>query len=95
MKQKYLKNVATLTYDAEKCVGCGLCTEVCPHGVFEMDEKKARITDKDSCMECGACVMNCPPKAIKVNPGVGCAAAIISSWFTGKEPSCGCDGKCF
>jgi ferredoxin len=46
-------------------------------------------------MECGACALNCPSKAIKVNAGVGCAAAIIMSWFTGKEPSCGCsDVEC-
>ena len=90
MKHKYLKNVTTLKYAADKCVGCGRCTEVCPHGVFEIDERKARIADKDSCMECGACALNCPAKAIEVNAGVGCAAAIIYGWFTGKEPTCGC-----
>ena len=96
MKHKYLKNVTTLEYNAEKCVGCGRCTEVCPHGVFDMADiteqssVTAYIVDKDSCMECGACVMNCPAKAIDVNAGTGCAAAIIQSWFTGKEPTCGC-----
>jgi NAD-dependent dihydropyrimidine dehydrogenase PreA subunit len=96
MKYKYLKNVTTLSYTAEKCVGCEKCTEVCPHGVFEISDKKARIIDKDSCMECGAYALNCPAKAISVNAGVGCAAAIIYSWFTGKEPTCGCSGdtKC-
>jgi ferredoxin len=39
-------------------------------------------------MECGACAKNCPTKAIEVNPGVGCAAAFIFSWLSGKEPSC-------
>jgi len=59
-----------------------------------MESKKARINDKDSCMECGACVLNCPTKAIEVNAGVGCAAAIIIGWFTGKEPNCDCiDGS--
>ena len=90
MRHRYLKNVTTLEYNADKCIGCGRCTEVCPHGVFEMDEKKVRITEKDFCMECGACALNCPVKAIEVNAGVGCAAAIIQSWFTGKEPTCGC-----
>ena len=95
MKHKYLKNVATLTFDAEKCTGCGRCTEVCPHGVFVISDKKAYIADKNFCMECGACALNCPAKAIEVNAGVGCAAAIIMSWFTGKEPTCGCgDGDC-
>jgi len=90
MKLQYLKNVATLTYDKDMCTGCGRCTEVCPHGVFEINEKKARVADRDACMECGACVMNCPANALSVSAGTGCAAAIIMSWFTGKEPECGC-----
>ena len=91
----YLKNVATLYLTAEKCVGCGKCEEVCPHGVFNLDGEKARITEKDLCMECGACALNCPAEAIEVNPGVGCAAAIIKSWFNGREPSCDCNsGEC-
>jgi len=99
MKLKYIENVTTLAFESEKCIGCGRCTEVCPHGVFDIIDDKAYIADKDSCMECGACAMNCPVKAIEVNAGVGCAAAIIYSWFTGKEPTCGCsddksNGKC-
>lgn len=31
---RYLQDVVTLEYDADKCVGCGRCGEVCPHGVF-------------------------------------------------------------
>ena len=90
MKHQYLKNVTTLFFDAEKCTGCGKCTEVCPHDVFDINGGKAQIVQKDLCMECGACALNCPAKAIEVNAGVGCAAAIIMSWFTGKEPTCGC-----
>jgi NAD-dependent dihydropyrimidine dehydrogenase PreA subunit len=78
MKQDYLKNVATLSYDQDKCIGCGQCAIVCPHGVFEMRDKKAVVLDKDRCMECGACKMNCPSSAIDLKPGVGCAAAIIN-----------------
>ena len=87
--QLYLKNVATLELDADKCTACGRCAEVCPHGVFEIREKKAHITCRDRCMECGACAVNCAYDAISVNAGVGCAAAIMIGALTGKEPSCG------
>jgi len=90
MPLAYLKNVTTLAFDAEACTGCGRCTEVCPHGVFEIKEGKARIVDKDRCIECGACALNCPAHALAVNAGVGCAEAVIRSWFTGQEPSCDC-----
>ena len=68
---RYLEGVSTLDLNETRCIGCGLCTEVCPHNVFEMSEKKARIADPDACMECGACVNNCPVSAVSVNPGVG------------------------
>lgn len=91
MRHRYLADVSTLSFYRDKCIGCGMCAIVCPHGVFEVEEKKAQIIDKDFCMECGACALNCPVEALEVDAGVGCAAAIIMSWFTGKEPTCGCD----
>ncbi len=90
MKHKYLKNVATLNLDIEKCIGCGKCAEVCPHIVFRISDKKALITDRDRCMECGACAMNCPVDALSIEANVGCASAIIKGWLTGSEPSCDC-----
>ncbi len=92
---RYLNNVATLKLDQQICIGCHMCEAVCPHGVFKMNGKKAQMVDRDGCMECGACANNCPVEAIKVTPGVGCAAYIIQSWFVGKEnASCGCGSGC-
>ena len=85
----YLKNVASLGYDPQKCTGCGRCVEVCPHGVFFMQDKRAVRGERDLCMECGACQKNCPFNAIHVNAGVGCANAVIRSIATGSEPTCG------
>lgn len=90
MRHRYLKNVATLKLDREKCKGCRKCIEVCPHKVFALRADKAEIMDRDGCMECGACAGNCPFGALEVKPGVGCAAAIIMGWLTGSEPSCDC-----
>ena len=58
----YLKNVTTLKLDVDKCIGCGLCTQVCPHEVFAINSKKAEIINKDACMECGACAYSCPAR---------------------------------
>ena len=69
--QRYLDDVSTLILNPDECVGCGLCTEVCPHRVFELSDKKAKIVDFNACIECGACVNNCPTQAIEVTPGVG------------------------
>jgi NAD-dependent dihydropyrimidine dehydrogenase PreA subunit len=96
----YLADVASLEYIAEKCTGCGLCVDVCPRGVWFMENKRAAISDRDMCMECGACAANCAYDAIKVLAGVGCAAAIINGMISGGEPDCGCgaggkaDGCC-
>ena len=91
-EQKYLKDVVTLSLDAEKCIGCRMCETVCPHSVFKMEDGKAVIADKDACMECGACSKNCPVEAITVKTGVGCAAGIINGIIKGKEASCDCGG---
>jgi ferredoxin len=76
---QYLPNVVTLELDVEKCTGCGMCAQVCPHAVLVIEDRKARITDRDSCMECGACARNCPIEALSVNAGVGCATGVLFS----------------
>jgi len=86
----YLSNVVTLELNVEKCTGCGMCMEVCPHEVFVIENRKARITDRDACMECGACARNCAAGAVTVKAGVGCASAVISGKLKGTEPTCGC-----
>jgi NAD-dependent dihydropyrimidine dehydrogenase PreA subunit len=91
---RHLTGVTTLRLDDGLCVGCGVCTTVCPHGVLALEGKKARIVDADGCMECGACAMNCPTAALTVHPGVGCASYIIQSWIRGKDNAACGSGSC-
>ena len=87
-----MKPVNTLRYDKEKCSGCGMCSEVCPHRVFSMNARKAEVVRKFACMECGACQRNCPTGAISVDSGVGCASAMIIAALRGKKDAdCGSD----
>lgn len=87
----YIAEAVTLELNAEACTGCRMCTYVCPHGVFAMRDGVAHMVDRGSCIECGACERNCAFGAIRVEAGVGCAAAIINGWLHGTEPDCGCD----
>jgi NAD-dependent dihydropyrimidine dehydrogenase PreA subunit len=87
---QYLKNVVTLKLDSELCNGCGTCSVVCPHAVFEIRNGKALIIDINDCMECGACALNCKRNAISVKSGVGCAAGILNGILKGTEPTCDC-----
>jgi NAD-dependent dihydropyrimidine dehydrogenase PreA subunit len=86
----YIKNGETLALEPASCSGCGMCIDVCPHGVFRIDEATARIDHRERCIECGACARNCPTGALTVRAGVGCASAVLSGLLRGTEPSCGC-----
>jgi len=90
---EYLKNVVSLRMENDKCIGCRMCVKVCPHQVFEMQDKKAVIVNRDHCMECGACALNCPVEALFVKQGVGCAAGVIYGILHNTEPSCNCSGS--
>ncbi len=66
--RKVLIEPLTAVVDSELCVGCGLCTELCPYGATELvpGEKggmKAKVIEA-LCHGCGTCAASCPQKAI-------------------------------
>lgn len=94
MKQHYQGNGRSLQVDESICVRCGRCIDVCPHAVFILPEGSGAVSirQRDYCMECGACAKNCPVRAIKVNSGVGCAAAVINGMLN-RTGECSCDNS--
>lgn len=50
--------------DADKCIQCSTCTEVCPRGNFSLASGGLQISGK--CEFCLACVQNCPQHALSL-----------------------------
>lgn len=66
--------MAKLTFDTNRCKGCGLCVEACPKGLLAIARDKinqkghhpAEITDQEKCAGCAFCAMMCPDCVITV-----------------------------
>ena len=72
--RQFLANQAKLPADAwqhlirigEGCIGCGICTRVCPSGSIHIEGGRAVFTP-GSCQTCLACAHHCPQKVIGLN----------------------------
>ncbi len=47
-----------IMYNADRCMGCGACTEVCPNGCHRMTEQ-GHLYDRENCTRCGVCAEAC------------------------------------
>jgi NADP-reducing hydrogenase subunit HndC len=58
---------ALLSYeiDPAKCVGCSMCSRVCPVEAITGQLKKPYVIDRDKCIKCGSCYEKCKFGAIK------------------------------
>ena len=55
-----------IVFATDACIGCGICTSVCPHGSWKVIDGHS-VAEGD-CENCLACVHNCPQKAISITP---------------------------
>lgn len=52
--------------NAEKCVGCGECVDICPVEVFELQDEKSVPVNAEECLGCESCIEVCEEGAITV-----------------------------
>ena len=72
--REYLTRMANMPKDAfsniyritEECIGCEICTKVCPKKCFTMDGQKS-VWHSEGCITCMACIHACPMMAIQMN----------------------------
>ena len=50
----------------KNCIGCKLCSGVCPEGCITGEEKNAYDFDAAFCKGCGLCAVICPKKDIEM-----------------------------
>ncbi len=63
-----------VTFNLDRCKGCGLCVSVCPKQILRLDESITNIKgyhpsciiDQAACIACGNCARICPDSVITV-----------------------------
>ena len=66
--------MAKLTFETDRCKGCGLCVHACPQKILRIAQDKinqkghspAEVTDESKCVGCAACATMCPDCVITV-----------------------------
>ena len=67
-----------ITFNVERCKGCGLCVDVCPKKILKLEEEiinvkgyhPASITEQEKCIDCAMCATMCPDCVIKVEKDI-------------------------
>jgi len=52
-------SVRPIRFNADLCIGCGICVEVCQVDVM-LPGKPPKVMWPGECYYCGSCVMECP-----------------------------------
>lgn len=74
------KDLSFPKFALEKCTQCKRCTEECPFGALEENEKGTPVFNLGRCRRCGICMGACPVRIINFdNYGVDIIGSMIKS----------------
>lgn len=65
--------MARVTFDEERCKGCGICVKFCPRGIIVFADRinamgfhPATVYEQERCAGCAICAWMCPDVVIEV-----------------------------
>jgi 2-oxoglutarate ferredoxin oxidoreductase subunit delta len=65
--------MAKVTFETDRCKGCGLCVPVCPKKIITLSEalnqkgyNPAQVLEQEKCIGCAFCATVCPDVVIRV-----------------------------
>ena len=66
--------MAKVSFNEERCKGCGLCVTACPKGIVSLAKEKinakgyhpAGVAEQEKCIGCASCALMCPDTVITV-----------------------------
>ena len=66
--------MAKVSFNEDKCKGCGLCVTACPKGIVALEKEKinakgyhpASVKEMEKCIGCASCALMCPDTVITV-----------------------------
>ncbi len=84
--QRCLRCFANIQLDAELCVLCGLCVDVCPFNLISIvpavdvdlaERGTALLLDESKCIRCALCIERCPTAALSMSVWSGVGALSV------------------
>ncbi len=58
--------MVNITFNTDRCKGCGLCVEACPKHLLAMDQNTLNAQGHHPCIGCASCAVTCPDCVIKI-----------------------------
>lgn len=71
--------MTAVNIEKERCIGCGICIDICPYRAIQLTNSTAEYTLSEDCFLCGHCQAVCPVDAVLID---GMVSDLNFSTFT-------------